>query len=68
MRFTIRLIEAGSETDFTDSSTENIRHMDNSKARRVVITGVGVVSPLGLVPEEMLSRLRSGESLSLIHI
>ena len=32
--------------------------MDNSKARRVVITGVGVVSPLGLVPEEMLSRLR----------
>ena len=36
--------------------------MDNSKARRVVITGVGVVSPLGLVPEEMLSRLRSGES------
>ena len=36
--------------------------MDNSSARRVVITGVGVVSPLGLEPEVMLSRLRSGES------
>lgn len=36
--------------------------MINSSARRVVITGVGVVSPLGLEPDAMLSRLRSGES------
>lgn len=36
--------------------------MDNTTVRRVVITGVGVVSPLGLEPETMLSQLRAGQS------
>ncbi len=36
--------------------------MDNTSSRRVVITGVGMVSPLGLEPEAMLRSLRQGES------
>ncbi len=30
--------------------------------RRVVITGIGVVSPAGNSPEELFGRLSSGES------
>ncbi len=36
--------------------------MDNSSSRRVVVTGVGVVSPLGNDPDSMLEKLRAGES------
>ncbi len=36
--------------------------MDNSSSRRVVITGVGVVCPLGNDPDRLLESLRSGQS------
>ncbi|TWU31560.1 beta-ketoacyl-[acyl-carrier-protein] synthase family protein [Novipirellula artificiosorum] len=36
--------------------------MDRSKSQRVVITGRGVVSPLGNDPGELLAALRSGKS------
>ncbi len=36
--------------------------MDTSSSRRVVITGVGVVSPLGNDPDVLLQALRTGQS------
>lgn len=36
--------------------------MDNRSSRRVVITGVGVVSPLGNDPDVLLQALREGQS------
>ncbi|MGI9470193.1 MAG: beta-ketoacyl-[acyl-carrier-protein] synthase family protein [Rubripirellula sp.] len=36
--------------------------MDTSLSRRVVITGLGVVSPLGNDPDQLLQMLRAGES------
>ncbi len=36
--------------------------MDTSSSRRVVITGVGVVSPLGNDPDVLLQSLRAGQS------
>ncbi len=36
--------------------------MSNSRPRRVVITGIGIVSPLGNTPEEFFSNLLAGKS------
>ena len=36
--------------------------MSNSTARRVVITGVGLISPLGNTPEDLWESLRAGRS------